>query len=72
MPTNGAVFGIVGYRPHTGLGLDEGLISIVVVLWHEVVNRGVLVEIIGGVGLAFGGRTVADVVVGIGNFVCRD
>ena len=36
LPTNGAVFGIVGDRPHTGLGLDEGLISIVVVLWREI------------------------------------
>ena len=64
-----------------GFGLDEGLIShlahargrmysIVVVLGREAVNRGVLIEIVGGVGLALGGRAVSNVVVGIGNFVC--
>ena len=71
-PTNGAVFGIVGDRPHTGLGLDERLVAVGVVFRHEVVNGGILVEIIGGVGLAFGGRAVTDVIVGIGNFICSD
>ena len=33
---------------------------------HEVVDGGVLVEVIGGVGLAFGDCAVADVVIGIG------
>ena len=70
LPTNGAVFGIIGYRPNAGLGLDEGLIShlahargrmysIVVVLGREVVNRRVLIEVVGGVGFAFGGRAVS-------------
>ena len=71
-PTNGAVFGIVGNRPNTCLGLDEGLVSVSVILGREVVDGGVLVEIVGGVGLALGNRTVSDVVVGIGNFICRD
>ena len=55
--------------------------SIVVVLGREVVDGGVLVEVVGGVGFAFGGRAVShlvyargrmysDVVVGIGNIVC--
>ena len=69
-PTDGAVFGIVQNRPNAGLGLDERLVAIVVVLGHEVVDGGVLVEVIGGVGLAFGGRAVSDVVVGIGKVVC--
>ena len=72
LPTDGAVFGIVNDRPNAGLGLDEGLVSIVVVLGREVVDGGVLVEVVGCVGLALGGRTVSDVIVGIGNFVCRD
>ena len=64
------VFGIVGDRPNAGLGLDEGLISVCVVLGREVVNRGVLVEVVGRVGLAFVGGTISDVIVGIGNIVC--
>ena len=72
LPANGAVFGVVDDRPNTCLGLDEGLIAIVVVLWREVIDGGVLVEIVGGVGLAFGCRAISDIVVGIGNFVCRD
>ena len=70
LPADGAVFGIVDYRPNARLGLDEGLIAIGVVLGDEVVDGGVLVEVIGGVGLAFGGRAVSDVVVGIGKVVC--
>ena len=80
LPADGAVFGIVQNRPNAGLGLDEGLISIVVVLGREVVNRGVLIEIVGGVGLAFSGgavshlayargRIYSDVVVGIGGLI---
>ena len=71
-PADGPVFGIVQNRPNAGLGLDEALISIVVVLGHKVVNRGVLIEIVGGVGFAFGGGAVSDVIVGIGNFICSD
>ena len=72
LPANGAVFGVVDDRPNTCLGLDEGLIAIVVVLWREVIDGGVLVEIVGGVGFTLGGRTVSDVIVGIGNFICSD
>ena len=71
-PADGAVFGIVNDGPSAGLGLDEALISIVVVLWREVIDGGVLVEIIGGVGLAFGGGAVSDIIVVIGNLVCRN
>ena len=82
-PTDGAILGVVDDRPHAGLGLDEGLVSIVVVLGREVVDGGVLVEVVGCVGLALGdgavshlayarGRIYSDVVVGIGNFICRD
>lgn len=71
-PADGAVLGIVGDRPHTSLGLDEGLIAIRVVLWREVIDGGVLIEIVGGVGLAFGGGTVSDVVVIVGDIVYGD
>ena len=71
-PEDGAVFGVVGYLPNAGRSLDKGLVSVSVVLRHEVVNRRVLIEIVGSVGFTLGGRTVADVVVGIGNFICRD
>ena len=72
LPTDGAVFGIVDDRPNARLGFDEGLVSIVVVLGREVVDGGVLVEIVGRVGLTLGGGTIADVVIGIGNFICSD
>ena len=72
LPANGAVFGVVDDRPNTCLGLDEGLIAIVVVLWREVVNRRVLIEIVGGVGFAFGGRAVSDVVVVVGDLIGRN
>ena len=76
LPADGAVFGVVNDRPNARLGLDEGLIAIVVVLGREVVNRRVLIEVIGGVGFTLGGRAVShlaytrgrmysDVVVGI-------
>ena len=68
-PTDGSVFGIVDDRPDTGLGLDERLVAVGVVLRHETVNFRVLVEIIGGVGLALGDGAVSDVVVGIRDFV---
>lgn len=55
LPTDGAVFGVVGYLPNAGRSLDKGLVSVSVVLRHEVVNRRVLIEIVGSVGLAFGG-----------------
>ena len=69
-PADGSILGVVDNRPNAGLGLDERLVAVGVVLRHEVVNGGVLVEIIGGVGLALGDGAVADVVIGVGNFVC--
>ena len=71
-PTDGAVLGVVGHAPNASRCLDEGLLIVGVVFWCEVVDLGVLVESVGRVGLAFGGRAVSDVIVGIGNFVCRD
>ena len=59
LPANGAVFGVVDDRPNAGLGLDDGLISIRVVLGREVIDGGILVEIVGGVGLALGSGTVS-------------
>ena len=72
LPADRAVFCVVDNRPNARLGFDEGLIAIVVVLRHEVVNRRVLIEIVGGVGFTLGGRAVSDVIVGIGNFICSD
>ena len=71
-PTDGPVLCVVDNRPNAGLGLDEGLVSVRIVLGREVVDVGVLVEVVGRVGLAFGCRAISDIVVGIGNFVCRD
>ena len=72
LPADGAVFGIVGDRPHTGLGLDEGLVSVSVILWREVVDGGILVEVVGGVGFAFGDGTVSDIIVGIRSVIRGD
>ena len=72
LPTDGPVLCVVDNRPNAGLGLDEGLVSVRIVLGHEVVDGGVLIEIVGRVGLTLGGGTISDVIVGIGNFVCRD
>ena len=72
LPADGAVFGIVGDRPNAGLGLDEGLISIVVVLGDEIINRGVLVEVVGRVSFAFGGGAISDVIVIVGDLVGGD
>ncbi len=63
LPADGAVFGIVDYRPNAGLGFDEGLVAVCVVLGDEVVDGGVLIEVVGGVGLTLGGGAVADVIV---------
>ena len=71
-PPNGAVLGIVDDRPNAGLSLDEGLVSIVVVLGREVIDGGVLVETVGRVGLALGGGAISDVFVGVGNLVGRN
>lgn len=35
LPTDGAVFGIVGNRPNTCLSLDEGLIAIVIIFMRN-------------------------------------
>ena len=72
LPTDGTVFGIVNDGPSAGLGLDEALISIVVVLWREVIDGGVLIEIVDRVGLTLGSRAVSDVVVIVGDLVCHD
>ena len=72
LPTNGAILGIVQNRPNAGLGLDEGLIAIVVVLGHKVVNRGVLVEVVGGVGFAFGSGAISNIIVGIRSVIRGD
>ena len=64
-PTNGAVFGIVGNRPNTCLSLDERLVAIRIVLGREVVDRRVLVEVVGRVGLTLGGGTISNVIVDV-------
>ena len=69
LPADRAVFCVVDNRPNAGLGLDEGLVSVSVILWREVVNGGILVEVVGGVGFAFGGGTVTNVVVIVGDLV---
>ena len=66
LPADGAVFGVVDDRPNTALGLDECLISIRIVLGREVIDGGVLVEVVGDVGLTLGGGAIADVIVGVG------
>ena len=62
LPADRTVFGVILHRPNAGGGLDERLIAIGVVLGREVVDGDVLVEIVGGVGLAFGGDAVADII----------
>ncbi len=71
LPADGAVFGVILHRPNAGLGFDEGLVAVCVVLGDEVVDGGVLVEVVGRVGLAFGGGTVSDVIVIVGGVVGR-
>ncbi len=72
LPADGAVFGIVDYRPNAGLGFDEGLVAVCVVLGDEVVDGGVLIEVVGGVGFALGGGTISDVIVGVGDLIRGD
>ena len=55
LPTDRTVLCVVDNRPNAGLGLDEDLISIRIVLGREVIDGGVLVETVGRVGLALGG-----------------
>ena len=80
LPADGAVLCVVDNRPNAGLGLDGRLVTVSVVFRREVVDGGVLVETVGGVGLAFGGgavshlayargRIYSDVVVGIGGLI---
>ena len=71
-PADGAILGIVDDRPNARLGFDESLVSVRVVLGREVIDGDVLVEVVGGVGLAFGGGTVSDVIVGIGSVIRGD
>ena len=68
-PTDGAILGIVDDRPNARLGFDESLVSVRVVLGREVIDGDVLVEVVGGVGFAFGGRAVSDVVVVVGDLI---
>ena len=72
LPANGAVFGIVDDRPHACFGLDEGLVSVGIILWSEVINRGILVEIVGGVGFAFGDCAISDIIVIVGDIIGSD
>ena len=71
-PTDWPVLGVVLHLPNAGCGLDGGLIAVAVVLGHEVVDGGVLVEVVGSVALALGGGAIADVVVSVRDFVSRD
>ena len=72
LPENGAILGVVGYPPNAGGGLDEGLVTVGVVLGHEVVDFGVLVEGVGDIGLAFGDSAIADVVVSVRETLAGD
>ena len=72
LPADGAVLCVVDNRPNAGLGLDEGLVSVSVILWREVVDGDVLVEIVGRVGFTLGGSTVSDIVVIVGDLVGGD
>ncbi len=72
LPTNGAIFGVILHRPNAGLSFDEGLVAIRIILGRKVVDGGVLVEIVGGVGFALGGGAVSDVVVVVGNVIGGD
>ena len=72
LPANGAVLSIVAYPPDACGSLNEGLVSVGIVLGREVVNLGVLVEIVDDIGLALGGDAVADVVVGVGEALTGD
>ena len=42
------------------------MVAIRVVLGREVVDGGVLVEVVGRVGFTLGGSTVSDIIVGVG------
>ena len=48
------------------------MVSVRVVLGHEVVDGGVLIEVVGGVGFTLGDRTVSDVVVIVGDIIGSD
>ena len=72
LPTDGAVFGVVDDGPNAGLSFDEGLVSVDIVLRREVVDGGVLVEVVGRVGFTFGDSAVANIIVIVGNDIGRD
>ena len=42
-----SIFAVVGDRPDAGCGLYQRLVAVIVKLWCEVINGGVLVERIG-------------------------
>ena len=46
---NWAVFAVVGDLPHTSFCLHKRLVAVVVELGREIINRRVLVEIVGRV-----------------------
>ena len=68
-PTDGAILGVVFHRPLARFREHRGLVTIGIEGRHEPIDGGVLVEVVGGVGLALGGGTIADVVVGIGDII---
>ena len=65
-PANRPVFGVVDDRPNASGSFDYCLVTIRIVLGREVVDRRVLVKVVSGVGFAFGGGTVSDIVVSVG------
>ena len=71
-PTDRPVLGVVLHLPNAGCGLDGGLIAVEVVLGHEVVDGGVLIEVIGSVALPLGGGAIADVIIGVRDFISQD
>ena len=65
-PASRPVFGVVDDRPNASGSFDYCLVTIRIVLGREVVDRRVLVKVVSGVGFAFGGGTVSDIVVSVG------
>ena len=69
LPADRTVFGVVLNGPDTCLSFNEGLVAIGVIFRRKVIDGGVLVEIVSGVGLPLGGGAVADVVVGVRDLI---
>ena len=83
-PKSWAVLTVVGDRPNTSSGLDKSLVAVVVELGLEVIDRRVLIEIVGridGFRATFGRSLavayvievvgVAVVSVNCGNSICQ-